>query len=246
MQFWIPGYRFQNSFHNEKRRMAKKTRRGSKRPANYKTKGPKAHPKAIICRSPGVCPDVMQVVLTYNRQGSLSGIAPQSQVFRANSLFDPDFTGVGSQPLGFDQWAAFYRRYRVRASAIRVRYGNNAVSFAQQLLVAALNTNTVVTSQKQAMESNFKKVGLMTMDNGTTSDSVSMFLTTAQMRGAPPDVIEYNQDLTARVTTNPNDVWYWHVMGLDATDTGGTLSVPIEVEIKYYVEFYDRETLSAS
>jgi len=35
--------------------------------------------------------------------------------FRANSLFDPDFTGTGSQPTTFDQWMTLYDRYRVLA-----------------------------------------------------------------------------------------------------------------------------------
>lgn len=38
--------------------------------------------------------------------------------FRLNSLFDPDFTGTGAQPTGFDQWMALYDRYRVLATEI--------------------------------------------------------------------------------------------------------------------------------
>lgn len=33
--------------------------------------------------------------------------------FRLNSLYDPDLTGTGHQPRGFDQLMAFYQRYRV-------------------------------------------------------------------------------------------------------------------------------------
>lgn len=38
--------------------------------------------------------------------------------FRANSLFDPDVTAGGHQPLGFDQWATFYKTYVVVGSKI--------------------------------------------------------------------------------------------------------------------------------
>lgn len=38
--------------------------------------------------------------------------------FRLNSLFDPDFTGTGSQPTTFDQWMALYDRYRVLATDV--------------------------------------------------------------------------------------------------------------------------------
>ena len=106
--------------------------------------------KSVIPRSPsrlsypGVCPDVMQVQLTYSRSGAFTGAAPRSNVFRGNSCFDPDFSGVGAQPRGFDQWKAFYRRYRVIASKCTARGGTVAASNASGLVVTALNTNTVI------------------------------------------------------------------------------------------------------
>lgn len=43
-----------------------------------------------------------------------------NHVFRANSCFDPDFTGVGHQPLMFDEYALLYDQYRVLSSTIKV------------------------------------------------------------------------------------------------------------------------------
>jgi len=40
--------------------------------------------------------------------------------FRANSLFDPDLTGGGHQPYGFDQLAAIYNHYEVQRAFITV------------------------------------------------------------------------------------------------------------------------------
>lgn len=42
------------------------------------------------------------------------------QIHRLNSLFDPDYTGVGHQPRGFDQLALLYSRYRVNAVKVEV------------------------------------------------------------------------------------------------------------------------------
>lgn len=41
--------------------------------------------------------------------------------FRLNSLYDPNFTGTGHQPLGFDQYAALYNYYRVYKVDVQVR-----------------------------------------------------------------------------------------------------------------------------
>jgi len=40
--------------------------------------------------------------------------------FRTNSLFDPDLTGTGHQPYGFDQWKTYYGTYMVTRSQIAV------------------------------------------------------------------------------------------------------------------------------
>jgi len=42
--------------------------------------------------------------------------------FRANSMFGPDFTASGHQPLGFDQWSTFYNHYIVLGSKIKATF----------------------------------------------------------------------------------------------------------------------------
>lgn len=52
----------------------------------------------------------------------IPGTALQS--FRTASLFDPDRTGTGHQPLFFDEMAAIYNQYRVLGAKCRVRFVN--------------------------------------------------------------------------------------------------------------------------
>lgn len=51
-----------------------------------------------------------------------------SQSFAINNVFDPDFSGVGAQPLGFDQFAQFYGRYRVTRIMIEASFANSSTS----------------------------------------------------------------------------------------------------------------------
>lgn len=43
-----------------------------------------------------------------------------NHVFRANSVFDPDESGVGHQPLMFDEYTVLYEQYRVLSAKIKI------------------------------------------------------------------------------------------------------------------------------
>jgi len=49
-------------------------------------------------------------------------VAGTENAFSLNSLYDPDITGVGHQPYGFDQMAALYSNYIVESASIQARF----------------------------------------------------------------------------------------------------------------------------
>ena len=49
-------------------------------------------------------------------------------VFSANSLYDPDTTGTGHQPRGFDQLSALYKMYRVHTAEFLFTVVNTGAS----------------------------------------------------------------------------------------------------------------------
>lgn len=67
-------------------------------------------------------PKSQKVELTYceeltvpNRQASTTPF-----IFRLNSCYDPNYTGVGHQPRGFDQWMNIYNNYTVIGARVKV------------------------------------------------------------------------------------------------------------------------------
>lgn len=62
-----------------------------------------------------------------------------SRLFRLNSLYDPDLSGLGTQPVGYDQWAAFYNKYRVVSTEVEIRVENR---LAESFTVVYFPTDT--------------------------------------------------------------------------------------------------------
>lgn len=68
----------------------------------------------------------------------------QTWKFSANGIFDPDITGTGHQPMGFDQWSAYYNHYTVVGArcTIRCMTTPSAGSYAPTLLALYLSDDT--------------------------------------------------------------------------------------------------------
>ena len=70
-------------------------------------------------------PNAIQVVLPYGHSGVQTTTSGRyTQTFRGNGLYDPDYSGVGHQPRGFDQWANLYQAYYVYKVQINIYLGN--------------------------------------------------------------------------------------------------------------------------
>ncbi len=66
-------------------------------------------------------PKTRKATLTYADSVSLSASAiGVFHQFNANGCYDPDSSGAGHQPHGFDQWMAFYNHYTVESVSVKL------------------------------------------------------------------------------------------------------------------------------
>lgn len=80
-------------------------------------------------------------------------------IFRANSCFDPDYTGVGHQPKTFDQFMALYQHYTVIGARIKVK----------PLRTTGDTNDTVLSLWGCTLMARFNDVATMYADNGLSS-----------------------------------------------------------------------------
>lgn len=201
-------------------RKSKSTRRRRRRPRR----------RAVIRRSP--MPTTFLTKFKFQSTVSLDptvGGLPDVHVFRANGMFDPNRTGVGHQPRGFDELMALYDHFTVIGSRIRVQFCyDTAASNAKAEVALALRDSDVVGSTyNDYAESGYVKTKLL----GFTSQPA----TTMTMSANPPKFLGRSKpmsdpQLKGSASADPAEQAFWHVVagGID-TDIG-TLWANVEIE----------------
>lgn len=167
-----------------------------------------------------------------------------AHTFRCNSVYDPDFTSGGHQPLYYDQYAAIYNYYTVRKCRMQIDVTN---------LIGGTTLNSVMA-------------GVDILGSDTTSDvdinlmrerpgSTYKIVTTQYPRGrmvkwwVPKKFSPYSPaDRSAAVGSNPtaNDFFRVYAMSLDNTTALQSNQVSFTVTIDYFTEFFELTDVAAS
>lgn len=201
-----------------------------------------------VSRSPSGAPDRQMCKLRYSQAITLAGStgAAGVQVMRGNSLFDPDKTGTGTQPLYFDQWSAMYNNYVCYASQIKVTIVPTAgLSVGIQGCLAPRYSDNAFGSTDYDRAAQCP--GAVT---GEISQSPSImvlkgFMTTARVYGVPNSAINIEDNYAALTSATPTNVWGWNILVCSA-DRASSITTNIWVEMTYYVEFNGRTVPAAS
>jgi len=195
-----------------------------------------------------VCPDKICVPLNYFHDLALGGAVSVENLYNLNSLFDPDRTGVGHQPSGFDQWSAFYNRYRVDRVRVQLDFVNNSSTSVTSLLALPNNDataiNTVATLQA-GCEAPFAWSRAIATNAGMNVCRYVRSFNLNQIVGVTAAKYEADDSYQAVTSASPTEMIALHVV---AQDFGFSTNVNIlaRVKITYFTTFYDRNQLPIS
>jgi len=174
---------------------------------------------------------------------------PVSYQFRGNSLYDPDYTGVGSQPrwvdtfLGANDTSAPYQRYTVLASKISVSIwqdptltGTNGSTAGVVSLIPIAGTTAVTppSSLKEMQERAFVRWRSVGNANSHSPLTLKHFAKTkALWQGIN---VLTDTSFTSQYNNNPQKEFSWVVSAVNIISGAGInlFSCYITVRIKYY------------
>lgn len=201
-------------------------------------KGKKGPTRAVgFLKAPSLYPARRVGTLAYDAVFNLSPAASASayNTFRANSVFDPDFSGAGTTASGYTQLAAVYGRYRVLKADVECIWNNTTALPGMAFLIAS-PANTVGTSFTQIMAQKFAWCKQLGNVNGPhVAHKVNFKMST--IYGTTEAAVLSEDDFAGLIGTNPNNVIFLHIGVTNATGTAFATAVFLQVRIMYTVEW---------
>lgn len=161
--------------------------------------------------------------------------SPHTQVYRLNSLFDPNHTGVGHQPYYHDQMALLYNKYTVYGCKVTVR--GNCASQPAILGMKTQRDTTVVTAAIDACER--PDVVYRMMADGGKSHTLSMYISLPAKFGVSKSEYLGEGDFAAVAASNPAKEWYLQIFAQHPNSATGT-SIFYTAELVYYTRWSER------
>lgn len=177
-----------------------------------------------------------------------SSILPSFHVMRANSLFDPNESATGHQPLGFDELSQLYEKYCVTGSKITATFFSESSTpqTGNQVAYITLDNTTTVpgdtTSLLEAASTVSRPIGPTT----GSQDLVKLSKTfSARQWFSVKDPLD-KDDLTALIAANPAQQAYFKVgtTPLNPLDNPG--AVQVQVRMEFRVHFTSPRSLGQS
>lgn len=165
--------------------------------------------------------------------------------FSANGIYDPNITGTGHQPIGFDQMMSMYEQYTVIRSRIKVTFVSGAEP--GRVAISLSPDATSPTNISTAMEN-----GLLTTTTVTGTDSgqhrvKSLTLTcdVPKYFGKPFNSVLADSTMTGTIASNPPEQVYFQILAWDPYQASD-FSVALDVTLSYDVMYWEPKKLVSS
>lgn len=201
---------------------------------------------AVVMRQP-VFPRSWKRSLLYYDSPSIDpsvGGVVASYVFSANGMYDPNISGVGHQPLGFDQLMAAYDHYTVIGSKITVTFTNTDSSNSQLAGIFLTRNSATENDYVKIIENgkgNYVRLGTSGKDNATATLSLSAPI--ANFLGISKIMSE--ADLKGTDAANPAQECYFHIWAAPGVSVDSSV-VRCDVLIEYIAVFTEPKLLAKS
>lgn len=165
--------------------------------------------------------------------------------FRLNSLYDPDLTGIGHQPMAFDNLSLLYNKYRVISCGWRIQQPSN---YNGTPIIVACNPNNDPliswTNFGEMCEQPRTKYLLNNPGGRIMTLSGKTYL--PKLLGRTKAQYMADDIYSSVVSTNPVENALLYVNTFSGQTGEAIGSVPLHVVLEYTVEWFDQKHILQS
>lgn len=218
-----------------KRRRSAKTTKASKRPMTVKL----YHAPQRFERGP--LPKTLKSTMVYYSPFALNpGAAGTTAVhlFALNGIYDPDITGVGHQPRGFDQLSALYDHGVVIYAKATLFATNKSGSQSQMVGMCVRDSTTTSTLNIDYIESRMTSAAVLgPLGAGTGTKEITLDCNPNEFLGRSKPLAD--PYLKNSNTSNPSELAYLHVFAFPHDGATDTDPIQCSIRIEYTVVFVE-------
>lgn len=189
---------------------------------------------------PSFFPDRMRGTVVYSTSGTL--ITPASlltaNVYRLNSIYDPDYTGTGTTVRGYTQMNALYAKYRVFSATVVITAWPASTSTTDgsrsELYAVASNDLTLGVDPNAWLAQRHVYTAPLNMN----SDAVihKMVVPIHRVYGVKPEQVAFEDDFAATMTGNPNNGVQLHIGHRCISGVANTMAYTLTITYDVAVE----------
>lgn len=176
-----------------------------------------------------------------------SGAISNTYVFRANDLFDPDFTGTGHQPMGFDQLMLWYNHFCVISAKIIIVCKNTTGSVPTICLRVDADSTPLTVIDRIVEFGGCVTEDLEVKGAFGANKTLSMSVDIARLMGLSRKTMFADPTLRGTAAASPTELSYFHITMWDTTGVTGSAEFDVILEqVAKFMEPRDvTESLSA-
>lgn len=229
------------------KKVVRRARKGKgKRRAVRRSTGWNKGPGTVTAIKALAVPDRMLLKLPYYEAIKWSGNTAAFYDWNLNSIYDPNRTGVGHQPLGYDQWKSFYNRYRVYGVTVRFSATNLAdVPVRVGIIGDNLASGSAYLSDQSKFEQPHMKTFILGSAQGMNTKTFKTFFSCARIQGSPKSRYNSDNQFQSQWESSPVETICGHVIGA-SLDGQTALNVMWDIHMIFHIEAFDRLQLGLS
>lgn len=167
------------------------------------------------------------------------------KIFSANGMYDPDISGAGHQPRGFDQLMAMYDHYTVVGSRIVIQaVADNDNTYNQFVGISVKDAAAPLSDQNEYMEG--RGTAWKICGAGNAAQPITLVNKFSLRKFQSVSRPLSNNDSRGNISSNPAEESYYHIWTIPVNTSANAGPIRMSVTIDYIAIFTEPHTPSQS